>query len=118
MSAYIQELYAAVEAENAKRQAAQVEKERAAAEAARAKLVPLKDRVGRVLDAIPAAVSAEGLSIMALQSQLRARGRGHSVCHIGELSDALRKKGWTRKRRNGADGYRALWYPPSKISTS
>jgi hypothetical protein len=113
MSAYIKGLYEFVEAENAKRQAARVEKERAAAEVARAKLVPLKNRLSRVLDAVPPAVQAEGLSIMALQSQLRARGRGHSVCHIGELSDALRKKGWTRRRRNGADGYCALWFPPS-----
>lgn len=87
------------------------ERDRAEAHAARDRLVPLQVRLARLLTAIPPAVQAEGLSILALQAQLRPRGRGHSRCHVGELADALRKLGFRRERRRHGDatGFRAVW---------
>jgi hypothetical protein len=106
--AYLAELNAFVERDRA-------QQERAAAEAAREKLVSLDVRLGRLLASIPPKVQAEGLSLMSLQAQLRARGRGHTRCHIGELGGALRRMGWRRLRRwnKSADGFCALWFPPS-----
>jgi hypothetical protein len=107
---YEAELNAIVEA-NAK--ARREEMERAAAQAGRDRMVPLEVRLARLLATIPPAVQAEGLSLLALQAQLRPRGRGHSRCHIGELGDACRRNGLVRRRRWRADagGFRALWYP-------
>jgi len=50
---------------------------------------------------------------MTLQAQLRARGRGHSRCHVGELGDAPRRLGFRRGRRWRGDGkaFQALWFP-------
>lgn len=112
MSAYIDSLNAAVERERADKQKRRDEEARAEAQAAREKLVPLAQRVERLLATIPPKVQAEGLSLITLQTQLRARGRGHSRCHAGELGDALRKLGFERRRRwRGAAGFQALWFP-------
>lgn len=75
------------------------ERERAEAEVAKAKLAPLDERLGRLLSTIPREIQAEGLALTALQGQLRARGRGHSRCHAGELGGALRRTGFARERR-------------------
>lgn len=108
MSAYIKGVQARLAAAH---EAQHAEQERAAEQAAREKLVPLQVRVARLIETIPPAVQAEGLSLLALQAQLRARGRGHSRCHVGELGDALRKLGFTRERRwsGGVDGFQAVW---------
>lgn len=73
-------------------------------------MVPLQDRLRRLLQQIPEEVQCEGLSLMALQAQLRARGRGHMRCHVGELGEALRALGFKRERRwrSGA-GFSAVW---------
>jgi hypothetical protein len=101
------------EENRAKEQARREERARAEAEAAKAKLAPLESRLARLLATIPREVQEEGLSLAALQAQLRARGRGHSRCHIGELGDACRRNGLVRRRRwrGDAGGFRALWYP-------
>src|SRR4051794_33223454 len=94
-------------AEQAQAQAA--ERGRASTLAARERLTPLEDRVARLLESIPVELQAKGLSLSALQASLRGRWRG--ACHPGELGTALRKLGFTRKRRwRGADGFQALWY--------
>ena len=100
-------------AANAKSQAERDEKARAETKAARDRLTPLEKRLARLLASIPREVQAEGLSLTALQGQLRARGRGHSRCHAGELGAALRRAGFVRERRwrGGAEGFHALWYP-------
>lgn len=109
MSAYISSLKVAAAAQA---QARREQEDRAAEEAAREKLVPLETRLSRLLASIPRSVQAEGLSLMTLQAQLRARGRGHSRCHVGELGEALRKLGFERRRDwHGPEGFKALWYP-------
>ena len=113
MSAYLKRLYEDVEADHAKREAAHAEKKRAIADEAREKLVPLETRLARLLLTIPPEVQAEGLSLMALQNQLRARGSGHTRCHVGELGDALRVLRYQRRRNySSVDGARAKWFPP------
>ena len=45
------------------------------------------------------------------QVQLRARGRGHARCHVGELGRALRAAGYERRRQwRGDAGFQALWF--------
>lgn len=115
MSAYIKQLQAGVTAEAASLHARREQEERDAAEAAREKLVPLEARVTRLLATIPPSVQAEGLSLMSLQAQLRARGRGHRRCHVGELGEVLRKLGFERQRQwRGSNGFKALWYPTAE----
>jgi len=96
---YIAQLKKRVEEDRAKRQARRDEESRAETEAAKAKLAPLEARLARLLATIPREILEDGLSITALQAQLRARGRGHNRCHIGELGDACRRNGLVRRRR-------------------
>jgi hypothetical protein len=93
---YAAQLKADAEARRAKRQAERDEKVHAEAEAARERLQPLDERLARLLATIPREVQAEGLSLTTLQGRLRARGRGHSKCHAGELGEALRRAGYVR----------------------
>lgn len=110
MSAYVKQLQAGVERRNAEQQKIRDEQAHAEAQAAREKLVSLEVRLSRLLATIPREVQEEGLSLMALQTQLRARGRGHSRCHVGELGDALRRLGFVRERRwHGEGGFKAVW---------
>lgn len=113
MMSWLKKVHAAIEAERAKEQAESEARARAEVEVAKAKLTPLETRLARLLATIPREVQEEGLSLTALQHQLRARGRGHSRCHIGELGEACRRNGLVRKRRwrDDAGGFRALWYP-------
>jgi hypothetical protein len=115
LSAYLKQLYETVEADHATHEAAQAEKQRATADEAREKLAPLEKRLARLLATIPTDVQAEGLSLMSLQAQLRARGRGHSRCHVGELGLALSRLGWRRVRNwsKSEGGFCAKWFPPS-----
>jgi hypothetical protein len=108
---FVAQLKADAEARRAKRQAERDEKGRAEAEAARERLTPLHERLARLLATIPPEVQREGLSLTTLQGQLRARGRGHSRCHAGELGEALRRAGYVRERRwrGDAKGFCALW---------
>lgn len=106
MSAYINQLNAAV----AREQAQHKEKERADTQAARERLTPLEERLSRLLATIPIEIQREGLSLSSLQSSLRGRWRGN--CHCGELGIALRKLGFKRERRwNDGAAFCALWYP-------
>ena len=113
MKAYLNVLTNEVEAQRIRREATRRAHAEAASVAAREKLVPLDDRLARLLSTIPVEVQREGPSITALQAQLRARGRGHTRCHVGELGEALRRRGWARVRRwdGGTSGFQALWYP-------
>src|SRR5436305_971007 len=73
-------------------------------------LMPLEDRLARVLKTIPREVQAEGLSLSTIQTSLRGRWRGNA--HPGELGAALRKLGFKRQRRwDDVSGFRALWFP-------
>ena len=106
VSAYINQLNAAVERDRAQR----AELERANLKAVRERLTPLEDRLSRLLATIPFEIQREGLSLSSLQASLRGRWRGN--CHPGELGTALRKLGFTRQRRwDDVSGFRALWYP-------
>jgi hypothetical protein len=106
VSAYIQQLNAAVERDRAQH----AEKERAATQAVRERLTPLEERLARLLATIPIEIQREGLSLTSLQASLRGRWRGN--CHPGELGAALRRLSFKRERRWRADaGFCALWYP-------
>ena len=85
MSAYVQALKLQAEHERAEQRLLPDQEARAAEQAVREKLVPLAARLARLLATIPPAVPAEGLSLLTLQVQLRARGRGPARCHVGEL---------------------------------
>ena len=118
MSAYVNELNRRVEGERSRREADQKAQASAVVAAVREKLVPLDDRVARLLTGLPSEVQREGLSLQSLHVQLRGRGRGHSRCHVGELGDALRRLGYRRERRwrGGAGSFCALWYPPATLT--
>ena len=104
MSAYVQNLSAAVAAAQADRS----DKHRENLQAARERLRPLDERLAAVLRDIPAELQAEGLSLASLQERVRGRWRGN--CHPGELGTALRRMGFTRERRwRGGEGFRAVW---------
>lgn len=104
MSAYIKKLREMEQWETLK--ASEEEKN-----AARERLTPLEDRLAKLLAAIPAEVQKEGLSLAALQKQLKGRWRGS--CHPGELGSALRNLGYRRMRKwKSCEGFRAIWYPP------
>ena len=62
MSAYINKLNAAVQAEQARR----AEKDRADLQAARERLRPVEERLARVLATIPVKLQREGLSLLSL----------------------------------------------------
>ena len=107
MSVYIAELNALITSQ----QAQSADDHRAEADAARERLKPLEDRLARVLATIPVEVQRDGLSLAALQAQLRGRWRGS--CHPGDLGAALRKLGFTRRRSwRGNEGFQALWLKP------
>jgi hypothetical protein len=106
VSYYIQQLNAGVERNRARRE----EKKRAEIQAAQECLTPLHERLSRLLATIPIEIQREGLSLASLQSSLRGRSRGN--CHPGDLGNALRKLGFTRRRRwHGEGGFKALWFP-------
>jgi hypothetical protein len=93
----------------------EAEARKQADEAQRRSLEPVERRLVRLLAAIPADEQARGLSIAQLQSQLKARGRGHMHAHIGEIGAALRRAGFMRKRAwRPSEGFVARWYPPAQ----
>ena len=106
MGAYIRQLQAVVDVEEATRV-----KERAASlEAARERLSPLDDRLRRILASIPDELQREGLSLAELRKSLRGRWRGS--CHPGELGASLRRGGFVRRRSwHAGEGFSARWYP-------
>jgi hypothetical protein len=108
-SAYVTKLNEIAEARRAEEQARREGQASAEARAARERLTPLDERVGRLLATIPIEVQQEGLALPALQAALRGRWRGN--CHSGELAAALRRRGFERKRnwRSNAEGFRATW---------
>jgi hypothetical protein len=110
MSAYVDALRAESARINSERQKLRDEEARASAQAAREKLVPLEERVARLLATIPIEVQREGLSLSSLRILLRGRQGGN--CHCGELGDALRRNGFERRRdwsgRSG--GFHTRWY--------
>jgi hypothetical protein len=92
---------------------AEREGRRAETAAAREKLIPLEDRLAKLLAIIPPEVQGEGLFLETLRRSLKGgRGRG---AHRASLGDHLRRAGYVRERRwrAGVSGFRALWYPPS-----
>lgn len=96
------------EARSAKQRAQGEERARSEAEAARGRLTPLDERLGRLLATIPAEMQREGISLVALQASLRGRRRGS--CHPGDLGAALRRAGFARSRNwRGTDGFNAIW---------
>ena len=93
MTAYIERLQELA----AEDETARSKQKRAEAEAVRDRLTPLEIRLKRLLAKIPEEVQREGLSLRALQAQLKGRWRGN--VHPGELGAALRKLGYIRRRQ-------------------
>lgn len=95
---------------------AQRNEEEAKAEDYRARMVPLTIRLTRLLETIPDAVKAEGLSLEHLRQRLT--GRTQPTARAGDVGMALRQLEW-RPRRNwktrGTTGVPALWFPPSPM---
>jgi hypothetical protein len=107
-SAYIKQLQADTAAKLAKDELARAEQSRTVTKAARERLTPLKFRVARLLEDIPLELQREGLSLPALQAELRGRQGGKA--HAGEVAAELRRLGFRRERRwHGNDGFRAVW---------
>lgn len=79
----------------------------------RERLTPIDVRLARTLDSIPAEVRQQGISLPSLVPLLKGRYRERP--RAGDIGDALRRMGWTRTRkwRCEAEGFRALWYPPT-----
>jgi hypothetical protein len=75
LKSWLLQMAAEVEAQRAQEQARRDEKERMVAKAARERLVPLDERLARLLGTIPLDVQREGLSLPALQVSLRGRSR-------------------------------------------
>lgn len=97
----------------AERAKAEGEERRAAAEAekTKARLVPLEERLRRLLDEVPDAQQREGLPISLLQPLLRGRRRGNAPA--GHIGKALAKIGWTKYRHSPRHRPTyVLWYPP------
>lgn len=77
---------------------------------------PLKARVARLLDKVPAEVKQRGIPVVTLQQYLR--GRSYQFAHSGEIAGALRALGWVCRRtqsrqaiNEGRSGH--LWFPPA-----
>ena len=79
-TAYVTMLNEISEARSAKQRAQGEERARSEAEAARGRLTPLDERLGRLLATIPVEVQAEGLSLTTLQGPV-ARARARSLPH-------------------------------------
>ena len=107
--AYVTKLNEIAEARRAEGQARREEQASAEAKAARERLTPLDERVGRLLATIPPELLVEGLSLSSLQASLRGRWRGN--CHPGELAAVLRRRGFERTRnwRSNTGRFRATW---------
>lgn len=73
---------------------------------------PLRDRVRALVLMIPGELLNQGVPIEWFRIRLRGKYRRHPTA--GDVAQALRELGWTRKRSwsNGADGFRARWFPP------
>ncbi|PPD46055.1 MAG: hypothetical protein CTY15_01305 [Methylocystis sp.] len=119
MSAYVQTLQRSAEAERARHEDAREEKARAAAQAARQRLIPLDVRLAKLLAEIPFEVQGEGLSLETIRRRLR--GVGGRGAQAGQVADALRRMSYTRSRcwrggrqRASTGAFSALWYPPSR----
>jgi hypothetical protein len=76
------------------------------------RLTPLEDRLAKLLSNIPSEIKSQGLSLPAIRTMLAGKWRGR--CHPGELGDALRRLGYSRRRDWSArtHGFPALWFLP------
>ena len=76
-----------------------------------AQLAPLRIRLQKLLDTIPANEQCRGLSLLDIQTRLR--GRKGRMPHIGELGTAMRGLGWKRRRQwsNETASFSAKWHP-------
>lgn len=77
------------------------------------RMLPVAQRIDRVLADIPPAIARKGVALATIQQRLKGRTTGHA--HPGEVSAALLKKGWTKRQHNElrSTGQRiTLWYPP------
>jgi Tfp pilus assembly protein PilN len=110
MTTFLQGVEALIEATRAERLREKQSIDAARAASWRDTMRPLKDRLADLLSTIPDEVRATGLSLSALQMQLR--GRTASKAHCGEVATALRQLGYRRVRvwkQTDTDGFNALW---------
>lgn len=80
----------------------------------RAKLIPMAERIEKVLAAIPPEELEAGIRIEALCERLAGKYRGHA--QAGEVGAGLRKLGYVRVRcwRGDDTGFRSLWKKEDK----
>ena len=85
------------------------------------RFTPADEKIQRLLDAMPAEERHQPRDLMFFQKRIkakyRAQVRGEGYGSPSELGQALRRLGWTPRRnwsgRNGPDGIKTLWYPPT-----
>lgn len=110
MPTYLQEMEAEIAADQADREQKRQSIDADRAAAWRDTMRPLKDRLADLLSTIPDEVKSTGLSLSALQVQLR--GRTASKAHCGEVATALRQLGYRRVRvwkQTDTEGFNAVW---------
>ncbi len=110
MPTYLQELQSEAEADKAERIRKKQAVDSVRAASWRDTMRPLKDRLADVLSTIPDEVKTTGLSLSALQVQLR--GRTASKAHCGEVATALRQLGYRRVRvwkQTDTEGFPSVW---------
>ena len=110
MPTYLQELQSEAEADQAERLRKKRAVDSVRAASWRDTMRPLKDRLADLLSTIPDEVKTTGLSLSALQVQLR--GRTASNAHCGEVATALRQLRFRRVRvwkQTTAEGFPAVW---------
>ena len=75
---------------------------------------PLRDRLQRVIDAMPSDELAKPHPLEYFAERLR--GRQRLSPHRGELAGLLRSLGYTQQRRwVSGQPYTMLWYPPKEV---
>ena len=110
MPSYIEQLQASAAAAQSEQAQKKQAIDAARASSWRDSMRPLKDRLADLLTTVPDDVKANGLSLSALQVQLR--GRKASKAHCGEVATALRQLGYRRVRvwkQTDTDGFNAVW---------
>lgn len=77
---------------------------------------PLRVKVRKIADALPPERAEQGVPIAFFTEQILATSGRGQYAHPRDVATVLRALGWirTRKWRNEADGFRALWFPPTE----
>lgn len=76
------------------------------------RLTPLVDRLRKLIDGLPPEEQSKPRSLEFFR--VRLRGRLGRCARAGDVGEALRELGWTRRRSWAGPGrsFCAYWYPP------